>query len=77
MDSLRGEDKGEGEITTLPIADCRMLIDNCIAGWWLLIADWKKNKQQPATSKQQMKRAWERELSKRARNEIIGRGDPV
>jgi len=33
MDSLRGEDKGEGEITTLPIADCRMLIDNCIAGW--------------------------------------------
>jgi len=36
----------------------------------LLIADWEKNNQQPATSKQQMKRA-------RARNEIIGRGDPV
>jgi len=27
----------------------------------LLIADWKKNKQQPATSKQQMKRARERD----------------
>jgi len=26
MDSLRGEDKGEGEITTLPIADCRLQV---------------------------------------------------
>jgi len=29
----RGEDKGEGGITTLPIAGCGLLIDNCIAGW--------------------------------------------
>jgi len=31
--TLRGEAKGEGEITTLPIAGCGLLIDNCIAGW--------------------------------------------
>jgi len=40
----------------LPIVDCRLPVE--------------KNNQQPATSKQQMKRA-------RARIEIIGRGDPV
>jgi hypothetical protein len=45
MVSLRGEDKGEGE-------------DNYVVNCRLSIADWKnKNNQQPATNKQQMKRA--------------------
>jgi len=30
MDSLRGEDKGEGEITSLPIAGCLLLIGKTI-----------------------------------------------
>jgi len=59
----------EDAITTFPTAGCQLLIGKTKT---------TSNQQQTANEKSERARLErERELSKRARNEIIGRGDPV